>query len=290
MLDVTVEPGMVVRSLWSGQARPEDAFTLMLVHGLEGNADVPYVRGMAALALARGWNVLRMNLRSCGTSEGLCASGYHNGQWADVGAVASEAVARFGLRHVGLCGYSMGGNMVLRQLGAWGASPPAWARAAVVVCPAADLAAASERLHLPFNRQYEWYFLQGLVRRVRRLNRRFPQMGLKVPRVPRSIFQFDDEVTAKMGGFTGAVDYYAQASAAPLLPGVTVPATILHAADDPFVPLVEAVRKAVTGNPALRLIAPARGGHCGFVSATQPRFWAEQRVVDLMAFQAQRTG
>jgi uncharacterized protein len=71
--------------------------------------------------LAAGMNVVRMNMRNCGGSDALTPTLYHSGRSADVGAVVRHFTARFGLERVALVGYSMGGNLVLKLAGEWGA-------------------------------------------------------------------------------------------------------------------------------------------------------------------------
>ncbi len=98
--------------------------TLVLVHGLEGSSDSRYIKGIAARAWAAGCNVIRMNMRNCGGTDSLTPTLYHSGLSADVGAVVRHYTERFGLQRVGLVGYSMGGNLVLKLAGEWGSRPP----------------------------------------------------------------------------------------------------------------------------------------------------------------------
>ena len=43
--------------------------TIILVHGLEGSSSSQYILGNAARAFDAGFNVVRMNMRSCGGTE-----------------------------------------------------------------------------------------------------------------------------------------------------------------------------------------------------------------------------
>jgi predicted alpha/beta-fold hydrolase len=106
------------------QAEPAARLTVVLVHGLEGSSDSRYMQGIAARAWQTGWNVIRMNMRTCGGTETLTPTLYHSGLSGDVGVVVRHYAGRFGLERVALAGYSMGGNLVLKLAGEWGKQPP----------------------------------------------------------------------------------------------------------------------------------------------------------------------
>jgi predicted alpha/beta-fold hydrolase len=98
----------------------------------------------------------------------------------------------------------------------------------------------------------------------------------------RTVRQFDDFIIAPRFGYRDAQDYYESVSAKRVTAQIRVPFLLITAQDDPFVPYPSFLAAKVADNPAIRLIAPPHGGHCGFVSkhAGAERFWAEQRIVD----------
>ena len=148
----------------------------------------------------------------------------------------------YGLTRVALVGYSMGGNLVLKLAGEWGARPPL--AAVATVCPAIDLAAGSDALHEPANRVYEWHFLRRLMRRFHRKAALFPHILHPRPIAGpiRSLRDFDDKIVAPYCGFRDADDYYYRAAAARVIDRVAVPTLILHALDDPFIRLTPETR------------------------------------------------
>ena len=55
-------------------------------------------------------------------------------------------------------------------------------------------------------------------------------------RAARDLRDFDEVFTAPLHGFRGADDYYARGSAKPQLARIRIPALVLNARNDPFLP------------------------------------------------------
>jgi predicted alpha/beta-fold hydrolase len=267
------------------QANPDQRLTLLLVHGLEGSSQSQYMLGNSARAWAAGCNVIRMNMRNCGGTENLSPTLYHSGLSADVAAVMETLAVEKDLRAFALVGYSMGGNLVLKLAGELGASAPEYLKAVVGVSPAMDLAASADALHNVSNRVYEWKFLIGLRRRFRRKAELFPAIysteGLD--RIT-TLRQFDDKITARYSGFTGADDYYDRASSSRVASQISVPTLILHSLDDPFIRMLPSTRGALLANPRVQLVETAHGGHCAFLgpAAGYDGYWAEKLLLDFL--------
>jgi predicted alpha/beta-fold hydrolase len=281
---------------WQPEAVRTERLTVLLVHGLEGSSDSQYIRGIAMLAWNAGCNVIRMNMRNCGGTENWTPTLYHSGLSADVGKVLHHLVAEQGLRRVAMVGYSMGGNLVLKLAGELGEAAPDWLLAAVGVCPAADLAASADALNEPANRIYERHFLRNLMRRFRGKAALFPTIYAVPGRhrigPVRTIREFDEQITARFCGFTGADDYYFRASAARVVSHIAIPTLVIHSLDDPFIRLMPETRETLATNPFVTLVETQHGGHCAFLAAkpAQPsqsaaspvplgRHWAETTLV-----------
>ncbi len=254
--------------------------TVVLVHGLEGSSDSRYIRGIARRAWAEGMNVIRMNMRNCNGSESLTPTLYHSGRSADVGAVVEHFTRREALRRVALVGYSMGGNLVLKLAGEWGPRPPLCALA--TVCPVIDLAPSADALHDRSNRAYEWHFLRGLMRRIRRKAELYPGIYHLDGLGPiRSIREFDDKIVAPHCGFAGADDYYFRAASARVLDRIAVPALVLCAEDDPFIRLLPETRASIEANAQITFVETPHGGHCAYLGRDpgDDMHWAEAAVI-----------
>lgn len=278
-----VEPGTQILAKCHWQAEPRRCPTLVLVHGLEGSSESGYMLGIAEKAFARGFNALRLNQRNCGGTECLTPTLYNSGLSGDYRAVMAELVTQDALPEIFFVGYSMGGNLVLKMAGELAAQAPPQLCGVCAVNPGLDLAACADGLALPQNFVYEWNFLYGLKRRLRRKARlfpgRYPVDGLGGAHTLR---EFDEVITAPAFGFRDAEDYYYRSSALRVIGAIGVPTLILIAQDDPFVPFASFGDPAVAGNPQITLVAPPHGGHCAFISrfGGEERFWGEARVVE----------
>ena len=283
---IEVEPGVQVRCLLHWQPDRRAALTLVVVHGLEGSSDSQYMVGLAAKGMAAGMNVVRMNQRNCGGTDGSSPTLYHSGRSADVAAVAQHLIRQDQISRLALVGFSMGGNLVLKLAGEWGDQGPPQFCAVAAVCPAMDLAASADALHLPANRLYEYYFVMKLWNRFRIKVKLFPAIFDR-SRL-RGVFtlrEFDDKITAYYSGFAGASDYYARAAAANVIDRIAVPAYILHATNDPFIRILPDTRQKVLTNPHIRFVETADGGHCAFLARRDngaDGHWAEDQIIAFM--------
>ena len=282
---VEVEPGerVLLKCRWQEERR--SAPTLLLIHGLEGSSHSLYMRGTAQKAFRQGFNVACMNMRNCGGTEHLSRTLYHSGMTGDIRRVLLEELAgREGLQELYVVGFSMSGNMVLRLAGEYGDDAPRALAGLCAVSPSVELSGCAERIKRRDNRLYVWSFMRSLRRRVRRKRRLFPDSydtrGLW--RV-RTVRQFDERYTAPLGGYRDAADYYERASSLGAVARIRIPTLVVHAADDPLIPVLPLRDPLVAGNPNVLLVVTERGGHVGFIAArarAEDRHWAENRVVE----------
>ena len=263
---------------------PRDVPVIVIVHGLEGSCDSNYVRGIADKAWERGFHAVRMNQRNCGGTERLTPTLYNSGLSGDYRAVLLELIA-VGFERVFFAGYSMGGNLVTKMAGEWGAAPPKELRGVCAACPALDLSACADALEAAENYLYQRHFVKGLMARYQRKAELFPERYSRNGFGPiRTVREFDDEITAPHFGYKDAEDYYQHAGAKRVIGDVGVPTLVMTAKDDPFVPYEALLRAGVEKNLSVKFVAPEHGGHCGFISKWEgaERFWAEERIVEFV--------
>jgi hypothetical protein len=265
---------------------------LVLLHGLSGDADSVYLRGIAAKAQAAGIATLRLDARSCGRSRSLTPGWFHAGLTEDLRAVLEQLRAEgFASRFV--AGYSLGGNVALKLAGELCKEGSDLLDRVAAVSPAIDLHAASRRIDGERGTVlYRRAFLRGLKSHARRKAGLFPtRCDLSGLAAIRTIRAFDERFIAPPFGFRDADDYYDRAAALPWIDRIRVPAYVLHAADDPLVPVASVDRPEVHSNPKIELQVTRHGGHCAFLgrrpavgpSGRDPdRHFAECRVIEFV--------
>jgi predicted alpha/beta-fold hydrolase len=263
---------------------------LILFHGLEGSARSHYMLGLSKKAFARGFHTVRVNMRNCGRTEHMTPTLYCAGLSQDVGSVVEHFRHNFGIEAIYAAAVSLGGNVLLKFLGEQGDQGGSYLRAAAVMSPPIDLAAGARKIGERGNWIYQRRFVSSLIQRMRRKAELFPDIAdmSRVERI-RTIYEFDDIVTAPHFGYGGADDYYRLASSAPLLRHVRVPTLIIQATDDPLIPFAPFQSSGIGQNPALNLVATKYGGHAGFLTAHRAHpddldcYWAESRMIDYLS-------
>jgi hypothetical protein len=253
---------------------------VLILHGLEGSSRRGYV--LMALAAARrcGLAGVALNFRGCSGEPNLAPRAYHSGETGDPSFVLGELRRRFPDRRIGAMGFSLGGNVLLKLLGEWGADADGRLDGAVAISVPYDLAAGARQLEATtWGRLYGRHFLRSLKRKTRS---RAPllegRVSLARAFASRTMREFDDALTAPLHGFRDARHYYEDSSAASHLCGIRVPTLLVHALDDPFLPPHMLPTATIERNPYLTPAFSRRGGHVGFMGGTPwaPSFWAEE--------------
>jgi len=273
---------LVLESLPGGWR--DGAPAAVLIHGLAGSADATYVVRLARRLLAMGVRVVRMNLRGAGDGFGLARRIYHAGRSDDVRAVVEWLADRARGSPIAVAGFSLGASLTLKLAAESPGRPANGLDCILAANPPIDLRACARRMREPSNLVYDRNFVRWLRREAARLHRRFPDLGPVDLRGVRSIYEFDDRYTAPRNGFASAEDYYRRSSAGPLAPLIELPGLVVHAADDPFIPVEAFQTVAFPANVEFELCA--HGGHLGYISRNRwrgDRRWLETRLADWLA-------
>jgi predicted alpha/beta-fold hydrolase len=285
LFDVARDTRVLAHCHWQADRRA--ALTVILLHGLEGSSEAHYIRGLAEKAWARGFNVVRLNQRNCGGTEHLARGLYHSGLTEDPLTVMQQLRDAEGLSAFAFAGYSLGGNLALKIAGELGAAAVGRIAAVAAVSPVMELATCVEAIERRENLVYQLNFVRNLRARMRRKARHWPgEFDLRPLRGIWTIRAFDEVYTAPHHGFAGASDYYHRASARRVIEGTRIPALILTAADDPFVPPGPFRDPAVARHPRITTVVTPHGGHCGFRSLPSTScdgYWAETQAIDFIA-------
>ncbi|MEZ0315080.1 MAG: YheT family hydrolase [Myxococcota bacterium] len=255
---------------------------VVLIHGLEGGLTSSYIKGLVVALHGEGYPATVMEHRSCDGRMNRAKRLYHLGETTDLAHVVTELVRREPGRRLVLCGFSLGGNQVLKWLGESPASVPAQVLSAIAVSPPFDLMVSGPHMDRVLFGQYTKHFLRSLIPKALAKAEQFPGV-LDVERIrrARTFKEFDTYATAALHGFADARDYWTRVSSGQFLPHIEVPTLLIASADDPFNPGRTLPRELAAKSPYLIAQLTKRGGHVGFVTGSprRPRFWADEQIV-----------
>ncbi len=236
---------------------------LVLFHGLEGSTQSQYAQAFGVVAQQRGWAYSVPHFRGCSGELNLAPRAYHSGDFEEIGWILRRVRER---AHAPLLvvGISLGGNALLRWAEESGDTAAATAAAVSAVCSPIDLAAAGHAIDRGFNwLVYSRMFLATMKPKALAKLRQHP--GLFDPdrlAAARTLYEFDDIFTAPLHGYRDTPDYWRRASAKPHLAQIRIPALVLNARNDPFVPAASLPR--AVDSRFVTLWQPEQGGHVGF--------------------------
>jgi len=263
-----------------------DAPIVVVFHGLEGSSDSHYARSLLVAAARAGWRGVVPHFRGCSGEPNRLPRAYHSGDHQEIGAML--AAIRRAVPHpipLHAVGVSLGGSALLNWLGRQGSAAAQTVTTAAAVSAPLDLMAAGISIGRGVNRIYTAYFLSSLKPKSIAMAGRFP--GLLDParlRRVRTMWEFDDAVTAPLHGFAGVADYWTRGSSKPWLRDVSVPTLVLNARNDPFIP-AESLPTVRDVSASITLEQPAHGGHVGFASGRFPGHvgWLPARLLHYFA-------
>ncbi|TKC89749.1 alpha/beta fold hydrolase [Trinickia terrae] len=259
-----------------------DAPLFVLFHGLEGNSDSHYARTLMSAARARGWHGVVPHFRSCSGPLNLLPRFYHLADSNEVDWV----LRRLRGVHQGpiaVAGVSLGGNVLLRWLGERREDAAFVAAAAAISAPL-DVHAGGRALAQGFAMVYTKSFLKTLKHKALLKLDQYPGLFERDAVLAcRTMYEYDNVVTAPLHGFRDTDDYWTSATTRPLLPHVVVPTLVLNARNDPFLPSTALPSRAEVSD-AIELDQPAAGGHVGFMTGPFPgrTDWLSRRVFSFL--------
>jgi predicted alpha/beta-fold hydrolase len=249
---------------------PPGAPLLALFHGLEGSSASHYCQAFAHWAAAAGVRLAVPHFRGCSGPLNLAPRAYHSGDFEEIGWMLGGLRTR-SAAPLWAVGISLGGNALLRWAQEAGDSAAATASAVVAVCSPVDLAASGRAIGRGFNRQvYTRMFLRSMKPKALAKLAQHPGLFNRDAMLAASdLYQFDNLFTAPLHGFRNTDDYWARASAKPHLVRIRIPALLINALNDPFVPAASLPQASEAGH-WVQLWQPPHGGHVGFPQGRFP--------------------
>lgn len=253
---------------------------IILSHGLEGDSQRPYMKGMAKHFFQNGFDVLCWNFRGCSGSMNKRPVFYHSGATHDLQTVISHAAA--GYDQVNLIGFSLGGNLTLKYLGEL--SDPLPIHRAVAISVPLHLESSCHKISTGENIIYSNRFLKTLKQKVRQKAKLFPeQLNEAALASVKTLQDFDDVFTGPLHGFTGAKDYYEQCSSIHFLSKIKTPTLVINALNDPFLSDHCFPKALASQLDNVFMEFPDTGGHVGFRPLKRNQiYWSEKRALEFI--------
>lgn len=210
------------------------------------------------------------HFRGCSGEINWAARAYHSGDHEEIGWILQKIREQ----HTGpiyAVGISLGGNALMCWAGEMGNAATPLVSAVASVCSPLDLTASGHAIDSGLNKQiYARMFLQTMKPRAMDKFQQYPGLfDAKRLLAATTLYAFDDVFTAPVHGYKNTDDYWQRASAKHRLQGIRVPALLLNAQNDPFIPANSLPTQNQVSN-AVTLWQPSAGGHVGFSSDSFP--------------------
>jgi predicted alpha/beta-fold hydrolase len=268
---------------WCG-SNNHNAPLVILLHGLEGSSNSPYIRGMVNSLVKLGCYCAAVNFRGCSGDSNRLQRSYHSGATDDLDEIITVLSERHPDSDLHAIGYSLGGNVLLKWCAETGRDNPLSTAVAISVPYKLNVASTTLDSKRFFSRLYRWRLLRSLKNKLQKKM----QLGIikndfvDIQRI-QSFYDFDDQVTAPLHGYTDADDYYSRASSYPHLDKIQIPTLLLHATDDPFMDS-SVIPDIGDESYLVKLELSKYGGHVGFYrpSFTGNSYWIETRVAEFL--------
>jgi len=243
---------------------------LILFHGLEGSSRSHYALAFAEFARASGFSFVVPHFRGCSGELNHAPRAYHSGDYEEVGWI----LQRLRQQHAGrmlAVGVSLGGNALLRWAQEAGSQAANTVAALAAVSAPLDLSACGHAIGRGFNRQvYTRMFMASMKpKAMQKLTQHPGLFSAQALQSARDLHEFDNIFTAPLHGFKNTADYWRRASARPHLGCIRVPALLVNALNDPFVPAASLPRLSEAPG-FVTLWQPRHGGHVGFARGWPP--------------------
>lgn len=264
---------------WSYTEHKSDKVVILL-HGLEGHSQRPYLTGTAKLFNQNGIDAISVNFRGCSGEPNRKYYAYHSGATDDLHAIVMHAIENKNYSEIYIYGISLGGNLALKYLGE--RDVPTQVKACIGISVPCSLQHSAKQLHSLKNKLFHDRFKKKLVDSLKIKQTKFPeQLSEEEVNSINTLTDFDEVYTSKAHGFKNASDYYEQSSCLQFLPSIKVPSLIINALNDSFLTPECFPVKAAKNNPNLYLEMPKHGGHVGFVQCGG-FYYTEKRALEFV--------
>ena len=254
---------------------------VILSHGMEGASDRHYVVRFAKYFHQRGWDALAWNYRGCGGELNLLPKTYYYGSIDDYSEVLNHVLAKDQYDHIILVGFSMGGCLVNKYLGA-NQNLDQRIRGAISFSVSCDLRHSIQKVERQSMNPYRLLFFNKIMGKLRAKIEAHEELK-DVPVNTMSTFEdYLKGFVLKYHGLESVDQFYQLSSCKNYFESITVPSLIVNAQNDPILAGDCYPYELVKPLEYLYLETPKNGGHLGFTLAGKKYSWMEIRAKEFI--------
>ena len=270
--------GTRLLGVYSPQSDDNHRGLAILLHGWEGSSHSTYMVTCGDHLYRNGLSVLRLNLRDHGDSHHLNKGLFYATLLDEVWECVHQAAGLSRGAPVYLVGFSLGGNLAIRIAARYTGFDTCRLTRVVSISPVLDPDKATDKID--GNPWILRYFLKKWRKSLVKKQTLYPDR-----------YNFSDilemktlrEMTARLlerhTHYTSTHEYFHAYSIQPdLTPQITLPLTILTAADDPIIP-IQGFRQLQQG-ASTRVIIHEHGGHNGFMDSLFRPTWYDRYLLN----------
>lgn len=272
--ELSLPDGDFIELVHYGEPREHIALVL---HGLEGNYRSNGVQHLVTGLVDADWHVIIMQYRSCGTQLNRLPETYNAIETKDLAFTHQHIQQQHPHATIVAIGFSLGSNLLLHYIRR---NTNHQLACAIGISTPFELGLSSRQLP----KFYEKHLLYKLKTKLRKKL----QNGYDLPfsqdtlNQVQTMWDFDDQITAPLYGYSGAQEYYELASSRELLQHLDTPTLLINSLDDPFVPPASLPEEHELA-PCVELYLTQTGGHLGF-SANEKlwnrEYWPQKLIVN----------
>lgn len=275
---LTTHEGIKLLGLYSPQSKENNKGLAILLHGWEGSSHSTYMVTCGDTLYKNGFSVFRLNLRDHGSSHHLNKGLFYATLLDEVWECVHQATNLSRGAPTYLIGFSLGGNFAIRIAARYADQDTCNLKRVLSISPVLDPDKATDMIDS--NPLILRYFLNKWRRSLILKQALYPdrydfsdilQMG--------SLREMTARLLEKHTQYTSTHEYFKAYSIQPqLIRRISLPLTILTAADDPILP-IEAFQQI---KPAAntQIIMPAHGGHNGFIEGLFKPAWYDRFLLN----------
>lgn len=274
--EMILPDGDFIDIVWAGKT---DDPIVILLHGLEGSVYSHYIQLMLDSLVKSNWQAVVMHYRTCSGRINRLPQSYNGGDIRDLTYLIKSVTTRYPESPLFAVGFSLGGNILIHYLAN---NKETSLQAAVAVSTPFELNKSADYL-AGF---YQRFLLRSMKHKVNRkigAGISMPVTSIDLQHI-HSLREFDSKITAPLYGYQTVEDYYDTASCRYELHKIKKPLLIIHALDDPFIPVYSVPEAHELGNETTLEVSPY-GGHVGFIAGEtpwRPVYWVKERIMHFL--------